>query len=437
MSKARTRLVTGYPFFGNQAMKLKLIEDESVKTMATDGKVIRFNPSFVEGELLADIVGVIAHEVMHVTNGHHLRQGDRDHTVWNYSTDFAINRDLVRGGFTLPEGGLISDEYGNKSAEVIYSILYEEYEQAKEEASNSEGSDESEESEDSEGSGSSSQGKSGEGDGGESGEGDGEESGESSSEGTGSIEDYFKDKFGEQAGEVTAQTKEDGKKLTESEVREKLEELRVDVVQSEMRARARGYGSGGSELTRDLKGYVEDKINWRDRLLNLCQDAIASDFTWNYPNRRHIAEGLYLPSEDKDQLNTLVIGVDQSSSVRDEEVSLFEGAMKNIIGQVGFEKIYILYYTGILNEVVELDAGDNFSMKPTRYYGGTNFDVVTDWIEQEGIIPSCLLMLTDGECRVPLEPSYPVGWCLTPNFNDRYLHAMGLDRYGEIIELEM
>jgi len=437
MSKARTRLVTGYPFFGNQAMKLKLIEDESVKTMATDGKVIRFNPSFVEGELLADIVGVIAHEVMHVTNGHHLRQGDRDHTVWNYSTDFAINRDLVRGGFTLPEGGLISDEYGNKSAEVIYSILYEEYEQAKEEASNSEGSDESEESEDSEGSGSSSQGKSGEGDGGESGEGDGEESGESSSEGTGSIEDYFKDKFGEQAGEVTAQTKEDGKKLTESEVREKLEELRVDVVQSEMRARARGYGSGGSELTRDLKGYVEDKINWRDRLLNLCQDAIASDFTWNYPNRRHIAEGLYLPSEDKDQLNTLVIGVDQSSSVRDEEVSLFEGAMKNIIGQVGFEKIYILYYTGILNEVVELDAGDNFSMKPTRYYGGTNFNVVTDWIEQEGIIPSCLLMLTDGECRVPLEPSYPVGWCLTPNYNDYYLHAMGLDRYGEIIELEM
>jgi len=437
MSKARTRLVTGYPFFGNQAMKLKLIEDESVKTMATDGRVVKFNPSWVEELPLIEVVAVLAHEIMHVTNGHHLRQGDRDHTAWNYSTDFAINRDLVRGGFTLPEGGLISDEYGNKSAEVIYSILYEEYEQAKEEASNSEGSDESEESEDSEGSGSSSQGKSGEGDGGESGEGDGKESGESSSEGTGSIEDYFKDKFGEQAGEVTAQTKEDGKKLTESEVREKLEELRVDVVQSEMRARARGYGSGGSELTRDLKGYVEDKINWRDRLLNLCQDAIASDFTWNYPNRRHIAEGLYLPSEDKDQLNTLVIGVDQSSSVRDEEVSLFEGAMKNIIGQVGFEKIYILYYTGILNEVVELDAGDNFSMKPTRYYGGTNFNVVTDWIEQEGIIPSCLLMLTDGECRVPLEPSYPVGWCLTPNYNDYYLHAMGLDRYGEIIELEM
>ena len=34
MTKARTRLVTGYPFFGNVAMRLKLIEDESVSTMA-------------------------------------------------------------------------------------------------------------------------------------------------------------------------------------------------------------------------------------------------------------------------------------------------------------------------------------------------------------------------------------------------------------------
>jgi hypothetical protein len=266
----------------------------------------------------------------------------------------------------------------------------------------------------------------------------GEDEEDSQGSGAGSsVDDFIEEKYGKLVGEVEQQKSEEGKELSESETERKLEELRVDVVQSEMRARARGYGSGGSEFTSDLKGYVEDKVDWRDRLLNLCQDAIASDFTWNYPNRRHIAEGMYLPSEDKDQLNTLVIGVDQSSSVLDIYVSLFEGAIKNIVGQVGFEKIYILYYTGILQEVVELDSGDNFSMKPSRYYGGTNFDVVTDWIEQEGITPSCLLMLTDGECRVPLEPSYPVGWCLTPNYDEYWIHTFGLDRYGEIIKLEM
>jgi predicted Zn-dependent protease len=84
MSKARTRLVTGYPFFGNQAMKLKLIEDESVNTMATDGRVVKFNPNFVEELPLVEVVGVLAHEILHVTNGHHLRQNhgqEREHLL--------------------------------------------------------------------------------------------------------------------------------------------------------------------------------------------------------------------------------------------------------------------------------------------------------------------------------------------------------------------
>ena len=426
MSKARTRLVTGHPFFGNCAMKLKLIEDESVATMATDGKVIKYNPTWVEEQLLTETVGVVAHEVMHVSNGHHLRRGEKNPSLWNMATDFSINAILVKGGFILPEGGLLDPVYGNKCAEDIYAILLEEYEQAKEEASNSEGSSESEESEDSEGSGQTpSQGNTG--------EEEGEES-EESSNGIGSIEDYVKDRFGEQAGEVHDLAKENGKELTEMEVKEELDKLSVENVQAEMRARSRGVGSSG--LTSDLKGFVEDKTDWRDKLLNLCQDSVASEFTWNYPDRRHIATGLYLPSADKDSLNTLVIGVDQSSSVSDKEVSLFEGAMSNIVEQVGFEKIYILYFTWGIQKVVELDKGDHFTMKTKRYHGGTRFESVMKWIEEEGIEPSCLLMLTDGEDRAPLQPIYPVGWCLTPNHNSYWVHTSGMDHYGEIIELE-
>tara|TARA_R100001594_G_scaffold82790_2_gene117302 strand:+ start:544 stop:1917 length:1374 start_codon:yes stop_codon:yes gene_type:complete len=448
MTKARTRLVTGYPFFGNVAMKLKLIEDSSVKTMATDGKVIKFNPSWVEELPLAEVVGVFAHEIMHVTNGHHLRQNhgqERDSTSWNIACDYAINSILLKEGFILPEGGLFDDEnkFGNGSAEIIYKTVHEEIEEWKEEQeANSQSEQESSESEDSsEGNGSaqSSEDSSEEGEGGSgTGSNSQEDEDEEDSQGSGtgsSIDDFIEEKYGKLLGEVEQQKTEEGKELSEAETERKLEELRVDVVQSEMRAKARG--TGGSDFAKDLKGYVKDKVDWREKLLNLAQDSIASDFTWNYPNRRYIAEGMYLPSQDKDQLNTLVIGVDQSSSVRDVYVSLFEGCMKSIVEQVGFEKIYICYFTGILNEVVELDAGDNFKMKPSRYYGGTEFRVVTDWIEQEGITPSCLLMLTDGECHVPIEPNYPVGWCLIPNYDNWCIKYCGLDRYGEIIELEM
>ena len=426
MTKARTRLVTGYPFFGNVAMRLKLIEDKTIETMATNGKFIKYNPKFVEDQLLSETVAVIAHEVLHVTNGHHLREGTRNHSLWNSATDFSINSILDKEGFDLPEGGLLDPVYGNKCAEDIYAILFEEYEEAKEEASNSESSNESEEGETSEGSGQSpSQDNSGEEE-----DGDSEES----SNRTLSIEDYVEDKFGKQAGEVEPLTSEEGKELTEAEVERELDKLKVEVTQSEMRARS--WGTDASNMTSDLKGYIEDKTDWRDTLLNLCQESVSSEFTWNYPDRRHIATGLYLPSADKDSLNTLVIGTDQSSSVSDKEVSLFEGAMKNIVGQVGFEKIYILYFTHNINKVVELDSGEDFTMKHERYYGGTNFHAVTQWIEDEGIEPSCLLFLTDGECRVPLQPTYPVGWCLTPNYSSYTPRHFGLDQYGEIIELE-
>ena len=138
MTKARTRLVTGYTFFGNVAMKLKLIEDEQVKTMATNGEVIKINPSWVEELPLVEVVAVLAHEILHVTNGHHLRQNhgqERDSTSWNVACDFAINSILLKEGFVLPEGGLFDDEnkFGNGSAEVIYKTVLEEIEEWKQE----------------------------------------------------------------------------------------------------------------------------------------------------------------------------------------------------------------------------------------------------------------------------------------------------------------
>lgn len=42
--------------------------------------------------------------------------------------------------------------------------------------------------------------------------------------------------------------------------------------------------------------------------------------------------------------------------------------------------------------------------------GGTSFQPVIDWIEQEKIDPACLVYLTDLQCPMPTEPDYPVLW---------------------------
>ena len=47
MAKACTHLLLRQPFFGALALGLKLVEDSGIKTMATDGKAIIYNPDFV------------------------------------------------------------------------------------------------------------------------------------------------------------------------------------------------------------------------------------------------------------------------------------------------------------------------------------------------------------------------------------------------------
>ena len=52
MIKARATLVMGNPFFGTLALRLKMVEDKSVKTSSTDGTVLRYNPDAVAAPLL-------------------------------------------------------------------------------------------------------------------------------------------------------------------------------------------------------------------------------------------------------------------------------------------------------------------------------------------------------------------------------------------------
>ena len=89
LSRAKTQLMLHHPFFGSLAMSLPFIEDTGIDTMCTDGKQIRYSPDFVLAHTPEQITGVVAHEVMHVTNKHPLREGKRDHRLWNIATDYA------------------------------------------------------------------------------------------------------------------------------------------------------------------------------------------------------------------------------------------------------------------------------------------------------------------------------------------------------------
>ena len=129
VQKARTALLLDHPFFGSLLFGLKSRESWSVKTMATDGISLYWNPEFVASLNAATLAGTLAHEVMHPALHHHVRRGRRDPKQWNVACDYAINPLLIDAGLSLPEGILLNNRFRGMSAEQIYNLLEAEQEQ--------------------------------------------------------------------------------------------------------------------------------------------------------------------------------------------------------------------------------------------------------------------------------------------------------------------
>jgi predicted metal-dependent peptidase len=124
--KARTTLLLDHPFFGTLLFRLGARPLGSIKTMATDGVSLFFNPDFVDTLNAAELAGVLAHEVMHPALQHHTRRADRDPKRWNMACDYAINPMLLEAGLTLPKDVLLDPRFGGMSAERIYNLIEEQ-----------------------------------------------------------------------------------------------------------------------------------------------------------------------------------------------------------------------------------------------------------------------------------------------------------------------
>ena len=122
---ARATLVLDHPFFGALALRMDIQEETRgrTSTMATDGRSVFYQKGYVEGCSNQELVGLLAHEVMHPAMQHHTRRGDRDPRLWNEAADYAINPILTDAGFVLPGAPLLNREYCGMTAEQIYEAL--------------------------------------------------------------------------------------------------------------------------------------------------------------------------------------------------------------------------------------------------------------------------------------------------------------------------
>ena len=416
LKQARARLMLSQPFYGSAATALRLYPDETKRTAYTDGRVLGFNPAYIDALTLPLTETLVAHEVLHNLMLHPFRMKGKHHKTANEAADYAINGILKRAGFALKESWLYDDELSapGMSLEKVYAILMERKSQ-----SGGKGKDQDETGGGSgNGSGSGPQGDSdpqddpqggGSGsdqqdpDGSQKTEGAGEGAGNNGTDDLGPIEPW-------EEGEVCECPAEDGGEMSESERAQAEADWKVNGQRALTAGRA--AGNVPAELARAINNATVTKRDIEEILRDFIIKTLGGDYTYERPRKRYIIHDLYLPSVRADVIPEIVMVMDTSGSIGQNELSYFAAKLNSVLAEHD-TTVHVVWCDTRCHDGGTYERQDMPIVLTPKGGGGTDFRPPFAWITEKDIDPACVIYLTDGECNsFPEEPDFPVLWAI-------------------------
>jgi len=345
---------------------------DDVQTACTDGRNTYYGREYMAKLASSKRKGVILHENLHKAFRHttvwrHLFK--ENPTMANMACDYVINLMIMDGDnsfVSLPDGALLDHKYKGLDAGTVYRMIKEE-----------------------------------------------------AKGGTVHVK-----RVGDQEGkdvpvvEVSNGLDEHDWESAEGMTNEEKEALAKDVDQA-LRQGAILAGKMSANVPREIGELLQAKVDWREAMrefvTSFCVDKDES--TWRRPSRRWIGQDVYMPSMIGESVGRIVIGIDMSGSIGDEEVGQFLGEVKKICETVKPEGIDLLYWDTRVcqHEKYEQDQLDNLisSTKP-RGGGGTDPQCIVDYMGKKKIKAECAVILTDGYvCSWGEGWSCPTLWGIT------------------------
>lgn len=399
---ARSELMLEKPFFGMLLMQLTPFPDRGLLgPTATDGKRLFYDPEWIEKYSPAEVMGLTAHEVLHVglrhTNGHRgNRTGDREQLQWNIATDAVINSIITTDGIKLPAGGVecysdhielgedIPEEGKTRQSiplvpELEKQVSYYSAEQIYRR-----------------------------------------------------IQMPPEMKAHIDCGLMDPKTGEkDRKEGNGGAGPKKMSEVEAKMWEQKLKraaevAKAAGKLPGGMET--QIETLRPPQKNWREILDRFVQ-RVKEDYSWNPPDRRSYAISqemdddveIILPSlTDGEVISNIIIAIDTSGSVDDDALCDFVSEAFSI-ARIGVNLI-LVYCDSIIQHWEPLSAKKAPPYPKGR--GGTHFQPVFERIAEEGLDVEALVYLTDGMPNAgwPERSRFPVLWIIN---NDTYKPPWG------------
>jgi predicted metal-dependent peptidase len=329
---------------------------------------------------------MLAHEALHCALSHFARRRHRIRHKWDLACDYAINPLLIDDGLDPPPNALHMPRYKGMTAEEIYPLI--------EDNDNSQTLDNHAYDRDR------SRGNDG-----------------------GMREDDLKHRpppekglQGQQGGGAQAQSDPEsrggGASQPEPLDPDEQETLGIQWQQRMAGAAQQAMQAGklGGELARMIDHLLQPQLPWRMLLAHYMTAVARDDYSYMRPSRR---EGDFiLPTLRSHQLE-LLVAVDTSGSIKDQEMEEFIAEIDALKGQVK-ARVTLLPCDARLCEGAPwvFEPWEEFS-RPSEIEGGggTSFLPVFDWVERSGALPDLLVYFTDAQGTFPpTEPHYPVIW---------------------------
>lgn len=435
LTRARSALVMEHPFFAVLALRLAFKQDTGCRDLWTDGRTLGFNPVYAATLSEKKLLGALAHEVLHLAFGHHVRRKGRDEKLWNRACDYAINLILLEAGFALPDGFALDPDFTGLAVDEIYSRLA-----SLESDSKSLGGSDAQEGP------ASVAGEAGRSDRADGSEAEAGKDYKSASSSTREEEDTEKRHNG-RSGKASARQNDRGKNKDQAEARftgevrdhpvldasssaaaQKAAEQEADIILSQAMQRALHMGSLPAGLARLLRRSIAPGLDWKELLRRFLENCADCDYSWTSPNRRYVHQDIYLPSRREPRIQHIVMAVDSSGSVDEQALALFCAELSAVLEEWDTTLTVLFHDTRVQSALTFSRADLPLALTPVGG-GGTDFRPVCEYIDEQRLQPSCLIWFTDMQCsRFPEAPEYPVLWASSLPFDQA-------PPFGEIIRL--
>ena len=360
--QARIGLLILHPFYGNLALRLKLVNaDAWCPTAATDGRNFFYNTKFIEKLADSEILFLMGHEILHVVYDHMARNDGRNPQLSNIAADYCVNGDLVQNKVGSPIKVvpiLHETKYYGWSFEKVYDDLYENADKVDMDELLDMLLDEHLDGKD----------------------GDSNDGG---------------DQETDENGNPTSKSKP---KMSDKERRAIKDEMKEAVLNAAAAAGGANAGNMPAGVKRLIDQWTAPKLDWREILQQQIQSTIKNDFTFQKINRRSWHMDAILPGMDNDEKIDICLAVDMSGSVSSTMIKDFFSEVKGITDMYEDFNIQLWCFDTKVYGYAKFDPTniDELLDYTPLGGGGTEFDANWEFMKENAIEPKKLIVFTDG-----------------------------------------